>query len=584
TRSTVHLKPSATSDDVSLAVNDDALTAAKAMFGEDMTTLMQQLSRAVCWFRHSIEVIDGAAQGLDDAVVIQILWELSELNRRFELSALDKVAAPHMWEGQGPSDERANAIRRVFTPYTSFISTSTAFPTVQPGITATTPLDRIEAFNVLRHLMVKWPGCPPDIKFAVRARNGPPAWRVTRSQSPKKTTHVQQVRTTHQLKSSYHKHGTRTATAAGVFTFVGPPDGFVSAPASRAPTCVYFDKLTQITISTCQCISAPRALLARGLFACSPTQPTLAIDIKLLEFGRVQFLHMAPNATGWCSALEVFLKSLGYKLQTMDTLRRRFSNALCWYYSLLDAVESYMQSLLEDVRLDLAAATSRPVPQPASPFPRPRLTTPLPPSSPPPSSPSPSSTPHLTPRPAVTTPQSKSPSHSAALPHFSDDDGPPCPPDRDRVPQDGRPSTYLCRRCPLCFGNTKLDAAARFLSEQDVAKIEAEVASLRAQGPRNPKRNPEEDIVEPGMSVPTSVLDDCGDSFIAADEKREKASTQFFADTGIMSLLCRHDHCLFAVNMTHKGERQHYALALIAKLFDHLPPNTTVGLLYDIAC
>ena len=43
---------------------------------------------------------------------------------------------------------------------------------------------------------------------------------------------------------------------------------------------------------------------------------------------------------------------------------------------------------------------------------------------------------------------------------------------------------------------------------------------------------PREDRLENGMKVPTSVLDGCGGSFQAADEKRQKASTCFFADTG----------------------------------------------------
>lgn len=69
-------------------------------------------------------------------------------------------------------------------------------------------------------------------------------------------------------------------------------------------------------LTTCECTPAPAGLLARGLMACSPTHPTLAIDVKLLELARLQFLHMAPNASGWCAALESFLSSLGYKLQT----------------------------------------------------------------------------------------------------------------------------------------------------------------------------------------------------------------------------------------------------------------------------
>ncbi|KIK76959.1 hypothetical protein PAXRUDRAFT_168282 [Paxillus rubicundulus Ve08.2h10] len=51
-----------------------------------------------------------------------------------------------------------------------------------------------------------------------------------------------------------------------------------------------------------------------------------------------------------------------------------------------------------------------------------------------------------------------------------------------------------------------------------------------------------------------------------------------------MCLLCCHDRVLWLVNMTSPGERQHYALVLIQCLFNHLPPEMTVGLLYDIGC
>ncbi|KAF8833407.1 hypothetical protein BDN67DRAFT_992846 [Paxillus ammoniavirescens] len=86
------------------------------------------------------------------------------------------------------------------------------------------------------------------------------------------------------------------------------------------------------------------------------------------------------------------------------------------------------------------------------------------------------------------------------------------------------------------------------------------------------------------MRVPTSVLNGCGESFVVANEKREKASTHLFADTGLMALLCRYDRVLWLVNMTSAGEKQHYALALIQQLTEHLPNNMRVGLLYDIGC
>lgn len=94
----------------------------------------------------------------------------------------------------------------------------------------------------------------------------------------------------------------------------------------------------------------------------------------------------------------------------------------------------------------------------------------------------------------------------------------------------------------------------------------------------------EEDHCEEGLRVPKSVFDSCLASFTAADEARVKGSTQFFDVRGKMTLLCRHDRPLFAANMNTAGEGQFYTFALLGKLYEHLPPTTTVRLLYDVAC
>ncbi|KAH7903116.1 hypothetical protein BJ138DRAFT_1138790 [Hygrophoropsis aurantiaca] len=119
--------------------------------------------------------------------------------------------------------------------------------------------------------------------------------------------------------------------------------------------------------------------------------------------------------------------------------------------------------------------------------------------------------------------------------------------------------------------------------------MECHVDQLRENGKRRQKRprivvEGDEDEYEDGMRIPVLVLDGCGASFLAADEKREKASTWFFADTGLMAMLCCHDRVLWLVNMTSAGEKQHYALTLINTLFNHIPADMTVGLLYNIGC
>ncbi|KAJ7434666.1 hypothetical protein FB451DRAFT_1344870 [Mycena latifolia] len=88
----------------------------------------------------------------------------------------------------------------------------------------------------------------------------------------------------------------------------------------------------------------------------------------------------------------------------------------------------------------------------------------------------------------------------------------------------------------------------------------------------------------PLLRLPRSVMDGCEASFKAADEKREKVSTRFFEDTAIMGLLCRHDRVLWLVNMHSAGEKQFYVVALLETLFQELPLDIRVGLLYDVAC
>ncbi|KAI6102721.1 hypothetical protein EDD16DRAFT_1696536 [Pisolithus croceorrhizus] len=136
--------------------------------------------------------------------------------------------------------------------------------------------------------------------------------------------------------------------------------------------------------------------------------------------------------------------------------------------------------------------------------------------------------------------------------------------------------------------------ATVFLSPEDIHAMECEVdelqksrSSIQRRGGQALKRNhlgDEDDVFEEGMKITTSVLKGCNESFTAADERYQKASTQFFSDTGVMALLCCHDHVMYLANMTSAGEKQYYALALVKALFGHLPSSFHIGLLYDIGC
>ncbi|KAI6142447.1 hypothetical protein BKA82DRAFT_4331470 [Pisolithus tinctorius] len=295
-------------------------------------------------------------------------------------------------------------------------------------------------------------------------------------------------------------------------------------------SCSHIPGLEEIEISYCACTPAPIHLMGHGLFVCSPISPTLAVDLRVLEFVRKLFVRLTPNTTAWCEALESFLDAKGYKLQSKDNLRRRFSNAYHWYTVLTIYMEDHITGLVHSSQASVQQDTG------------------------------------------------------------------------------SQPSDYLCARCPLCFGgvNGRFIDANLILTSKSLDCIVCLDACFTqkqtnkdsaAHDPSNPNNTvfiPESEVkameifiekhFEDGMRVPISVLDGCGDSFHAADEKCKKESTHFFADTGLMALLCRHDHVLWLVNMTSAGEKQHYALELLKHLFEHLPTTATVGLLYDIGC
>ncbi|KAG1778076.1 hypothetical protein EV702DRAFT_1179091 [Suillus placidus] len=292
---------------------------------------------------------------------------------------------------------------------------------------------------------------------------------------------------------------------------------------------MYITAFEEITIITCPCFPALLQLLCHGLFPCAPMAPSLAVDLRVLEFVHLLFVCQSPNQTAWCDALETFLDGMGYKLTSKNSLRRRFSNVFHWYRVLTLLARDHISTLITDARKDSS---------------------------------------HV-----------------------------------------DQPSEYLRSRCPLCFrgndwrnevrgfpsmpniivcidacftqkcstnprGATGSDppnpTSSFFLPTANVNAMEDFVQSCRGERcqARASRAEPDEDCYEEGMCVPVLVLN----------------GTRFFIDTGLMALLCRHDRVLWIANLTSVGEKQHYVLALLDRLFKHLPAQITIGLLYDIGC
>ncbi|KAF7325179.1 hypothetical protein MKEN_00561900 [Mycena kentingensis (nom. inval.)] len=310
-------------------------------------------------------------------------------------------------------------------------------------------------------------------------------------------------------------------------------------------TVIRFTAMEEVIVNVCGCAgaSAPEQLIKAGLFPCSPTNPTLAVDINVLSLFHELFLHIAPNNSALCKTLENFLAFRGYKLELGEQASRPGPKT------------GSKRARCDDVEDEDEA----PPPRPTNPFPKP--------------------------------------------------------------PPRTEPSAYLRRRCPACFEGRKRDptqtfdvsvcidacftqkiralfgrncdparihAYSVFLARELAEVYEEYVEGTRSAGKQSKKARmdpeAEDDSYVGKMRVPESTLNGCSDSFRAADEKRGKASSQFFAHTGLMCMVCRHDQVLFMGSMTSVGEKQHYAPLLFEKLFQHLPEGIIVGGMYDIAC
>jgi Kyakuja-Dileera-Zisupton transposase len=87
------------------------------------------------------------------------------------------------------------------------------------------------------------------------------------------------------------------------------------------------------------------------------------------------------------------------------------------------------------------------------------------------------------------------------------------------------------------------------------------------------------------VNTPPGAVDACATSHKAATERQDAGNVDdTYRSKGLMACSCRHDIPLFLCDIRTPGEQQHFAIALIGVLFQHLPPSATVGCLYDIGC
>jgi hypothetical protein len=85
--------------------------------------------------------------------------------------------------------------------------------------------------------------------------------------------------------------------------------------------------IEQIELTICPHNPAPYQLVARGFFPCTPIALSLAVSIPLLEFNHECFLRLALNVTGWCGAVESFLKGRKYKGASVVCVRQHLQKS-----------------------------------------------------------------------------------------------------------------------------------------------------------------------------------------------------------------------------------------------------------------
>ncbi|KAG6823644.1 hypothetical protein H0H92_009575, partial [Tricholoma furcatifolium] len=110
------------------------------------------------------------------------------------------------------------------------------------------------------------------------------------------------------------------------------------------------------------------------------------------------------------------------------------------------------------------------------------------------------------------------------------------------------------------------------LLKQFVDDVGAEMEKLRSA----PKRRRSKAV------VPDEAVDECESSHVAGKGSNVKTNMERYDDGGLMALVCRHDIPIVLANIDTPGEQQKYAVAMLRWLFQLIPPQGTVAVLYDV--
>ncbi|KAL4076552.1 hypothetical protein V8B97DRAFT_2021915 [Scleroderma yunnanense] len=90
--------------------------------------------------------------------------------------------------------------------------------------------------------------------------------------------------------------------------------------------CINFDNIQTIDLVVCSYTTAIQQLLQMDYFPCASLAPTLPVSLKLLNLVKHLFVHIPPNTSAWCEALQSYLGGMGYSVDFKVRL-------LSWIYT-----------------------------------------------------------------------------------------------------------------------------------------------------------------------------------------------------------------------------------------------------------
>jgi len=137
--------------------------AVRQLFGDELLAKLRGDVDLVEWHEATLQVQNNMIVDLDDNIVREIIWELFEHNFRYEIVALDMVAAPSKWAGEEAAVARKDEIRRVFGILGKFVIWSDPFPRFNEGLQAEDISDRKFVLEDLRRIQKAWPDVSPTI-------------------------------------------------------------------------------------------------------------------------------------------------------------------------------------------------------------------------------------------------------------------------------------------------------------------------------------------------------------------------------------------------------------------------------------